>query len=43
MNFFFDANISFRIVNAIAALHGDHHNCVHITQHGNFLHNNIYS
>ena len=42
MNFFFDANISFRLANMVAAMCEDFHNVVHITQHEDFKHNNVY-
>jgi hypothetical protein len=41
MNFFFDANISYRIANMVAALCEDSHRIVHITQHNDFVHNNV--
>jgi hypothetical protein len=40
MNFFFDANISRRIANMVAALCEDVHVVLHITQHKSFIHNN---
>lgn len=41
MNFFFDANISYRIANMMGALYEDVHKIVHITQHPDFSHNNV--
>jgi hypothetical protein len=43
MNFFFDANMSYRIADMIAALCQDAHTIFHITRHKDFAHNNIFS
>ena len=40
MNFFFDANISERISNMLAAYCEDKHAIIHIRQHEDFSHNN---
>jgi hypothetical protein len=40
MNFFFDANISVRICNMLAAYNEGFHEIVHITKHPDFIHNN---
>jgi hypothetical protein len=40
MNFFFDANTSWRISNMLAAYTEGLHQVVHITKHSDFLHNN---
>jgi hypothetical protein len=41
MNFFMDANISYRIARMLTALYGDMHDIIHITEHDDFKHNNI--
>jgi PIN like domain len=40
MNFFFDANTSWRISKMLAADNEGFHEIVHITQHPDFMHNN---
>jgi len=40
MNFYFDANVSSRIARMLAAVHGDDHVIVHITEHPDFAQNN---
>jgi hypothetical protein len=39
-DFFFDADISYRIANMLAALWEGFHNVIHITRHPDFIHNN---
>ena len=40
MNFFVDADISYRFARMLSALYDGIHTIVHITEHTNFLHNN---
>jgi len=43
MNFFFDANMNRRYARMLSSLHEGEHHIIHITEHKNFAHNNVFS